>query len=418
MNLTINKSIKLKDYKKKGLLIDIEKASFQKLNSSGLYISSLILKKPSISLQEVVNNVSSFYDIPIHLIQEDIKTFIVDLVDKGYFRTDTLKPEIELKNEDESENLTNIWLKLTNRCNLKCKYCYANSGENADDEITLEEIVNVIETVGAKNINRIVLTGGEPLLRKDILEIVKKCSEYGKVQLLTNGTLGDAELYRELLKNILNIQISLDSVDSTYNNLNRGERAYERAIEKISLIKQISPEKLSIATTPTPEYKGDIVKIIDFCIDNSISSLHINRFVPYGRAKNSFENEFSIKDYFTWVDQGYEYLYSHYIENARRNITFEFELDVAGDLRNTVYTRGCKKSCGLNKNIISVDYNGDIYLCASLHIDEFKLGNIRENCIDEILINSQNKYGNITVDHLSGCKNVILSIFVVVVVEQ
>lgn len=412
MNLSINNAIELKDYKKKGLLINQEEASYQKLNNSGLYISNLIFKNPNINMEEIINKTGEFYDIPRHLIETDVQSFVTNLIKKGYFLQNEKEVESIHKEANESNCTSNgVWIKLTNRCNLRCKYCYASSGESIEDEITLEEIVSILEILKGEKYQSITLTGGETLLRKDILEIVKKCSEYGRVQLLTNGTLGDKELYQELLRYLVRIQISMDSEDGTYHNQNRGEGAYESTVKRIAYIQEINPEKLSIAMTPTPEYKGDIVKIIKFCIDNYINSLHINCFVPYGRGKDSYENDFNMKDYFAWVDQGYAFLYEYYQETIKKNIPFNFDFDVARDLRMSVYTKGRKQSCGLNKNHISIDSNGDVYLCASLHVSEFRLGSIKEDRIDQIIIKAQNKYGDFSVENLHGCKKCEIKYF-------
>ena len=53
-------------------------------------------------------------------------------------------------------------------------------------------------------------------MRKDIVEILKTCKKYGKVQILTNGTIGNAELYREIMEIVDAIQISLDSYEEIH----------------------------------------------------------------------------------------------------------------------------------------------------------------------------------------------------------
>ena len=67
--------------------------------------------------------------------------------------------------------------------------------------------------------------------------------------------------------------------------------------------------------------------------------------------------------------------------------------------------KGRKTSCGVNCNQISIDSNGNVYLCPSLHIEEFELGNIRTDNITEIMEKSKQKYGEIDVEMLSKCKN-------------
>lgn len=58
--------------------------------------------------------------------------------------------------------------------------------------------------------------------------------------------------------------------------------------------------------TPTPDYMPDIVEMIKFCLNMNVRQLHINRFVPYGRAK-TFENKLNMEQFYKWVDRGYDF---------------------------------------------------------------------------------------------------------------
>ena len=101
------------------------------------------------------------------------------------------------------------------------------------------------------------------------------------------------------------------------------------------------------------------------------------------------------------VKKTYIILYNYYKQNKE----FIFNIDVSNDLCNQVYSKGRKTSCGVNCNQISIDSNGNVYLCPSLHIEEFELGNIRTDNITEIMEKSKQKYGEIDVEMLSKCKN-------------
>lgn len=65
-------------------------------------------------------------------------------------------------------------LSVTGRCNLNCIYCKRESGKSAD--LTVEEIGRLVNALAALGVNKIRLTGGEPLMRKDIVEIVRVCA--------------------------------------------------------------------------------------------------------------------------------------------------------------------------------------------------------------------------------------------------
>ena len=177
-----------------------------------------------------------------------------------------------------------------------------------------------------------------------------------------------------------------------------------RAVNTVKTITHINNKKVIVAMTPTPDYMPDIVEMIKFCINMNVRQLHINRFVPYGRAK-TFENKLNMEQFYKWVDRGYDFLRNIYINYYKQNKEFIFNIDVSNDLCNQVYSKGRKTSCGVNCNQISIDSNGNVYLCPSLHIEEFELGNIRTDNITEIMEKSKQKYGEIDVEMLSKCKN-------------
>lgn len=402
MNICLNKNVVVKDFNKKGLVIDVERARCQKLNTTGLYIVKLLESDGACSEEKIIEKVSQFYDIPERLIQDDIKTFLKGLLDKN-FLNDVENPSGAEIIEEQGKDGNGIWIQVTNGCNIRCKYCYADAGCSQDD-LTIAEIETILSELKDMNYSKIVVTGGEPLLRKDIIDILKVCKKYGKVQLLTNGIREDEELYQEIMEIVEMVQISIDSYDAEIHDANRGKGSYEKTLKTIKLLSSINPAKVTLAMTPTPEYMADLVEMMKFCLSMDIRSLHINRFVPFGRAKE-YEKEINLKEFFQWVNKGYDYLYALYDNALKEKKDFYFNLDVASDLRKSVFSTVRKCSCGLNENLISVGYNGDVYLCPSLHTKEFKLGSIRENSIVDIIQQSKEKLGSFRVENLPKCKN-------------
>ena len=403
MNISLNENIVIKDYGVQGLLIDTERADYRKVNSSGLTISNYLMKYKVLDVDTLMLKLSKLYQLPETVFKDDVMEFITDMAKRGFYLIDG-KSLIEKTEEemDESNTSNGIWIKVTNRCNLRCSYCYANAGEGEEAEITVDEIRDILEELQEKNFEKIIITGGDPLMRKDILEILEVCKKYGKVQLLTNGTIRE-EIFEKIIGLVDAIQISIDSYEETFHDKNRGKGSFQKAISSIKFLTSIDPEKVVIAMTPTPEYMADIVKMIKFCLELKVTHLHINRFVPYGRAE-SYQDHFDIEKFYQWVDKGYEFLRNTYVNFYKQNKPFQFTLDVSSDLCNQVYSKGKKISCGLNCNQISVDSNGNVYLCPALHVPELLLGNIRTEKISNIIENSKKRFGMFSVDNLPKCQ--------------
>mgnify|MGYP000859442034 CR=1 FL=1 len=103
----------------------------------------------------------------------------------------------------------------TKRCNLYCKHCYRESGPDEDTvkELSTEEGKKLIDEIKKAGFRILILSGGEPLLREDIYELVAKTKTAGLVPAMgSNGTLLTKEAANELKKNgLAGIAISVDS---------------------------------------------------------------------------------------------------------------------------------------------------------------------------------------------------------------
>lgn len=120
-------------------------------------------------------------------------------------------------------------ISVTDLCNLRCKYCMPEEGiekVDHDDILTVEDIVGITETFSQLGVDKVRLTGGEPLVKNGILEIVRGIGEIEEIKdfsMTTNGLL--LEDYAEELKEygLNRVNISLDSLDrNKYKDITRG----------------------------------------------------------------------------------------------------------------------------------------------------------------------------------------------------
>lgn len=108
----------------------------------------------------------------------------------------------EISRARREGRLLSLELELSRRCDLRCLYCYADSGTELEDEITLAEIHAVLDQAMALGIRRVViLGGGEPLLYPHVLPIMEYLSRRNiGIDLFTNGTRITPDLARELVR--------------------------------------------------------------------------------------------------------------------------------------------------------------------------------------------------------------------------
>ena len=166
-----------------------------------------------------------------------------------------------------------VYFSLTNRCNLRCKMCdIPTSSAKIEDDLSTQKIKEIITQVKNLNVSHLILSGGEPLLRKDILEIVKFSVGIGikMVDIITNGLLLDDYIAEELVKSGLNhVTISLDGLSEKHDKV-RGPQAFKRATESIDRInsyklkhKKSSPS-VGINFTIMDENIDDMLPMIEF----------------------------------------------------------------------------------------------------------------------------------------------------------
>ena len=121
-----------------------------------------------------------------------------------------------------------VALNLTRRCNLACAHCYLDAGTRKDggpEELQTGEVTGLLDQIAAlSDETMVVLTGGEPLLRPDILGLAHHASELGLMVVIgTNGTLLDERRVGALQDaGVRAVGISLDSLDSDYHDDFRG----------------------------------------------------------------------------------------------------------------------------------------------------------------------------------------------------
>ena len=97
-------------------------------------------------------------------------------------------------------NYSSIRLEVTSKCNLQCEYCHNSEYSNRKDDMTTEEILQLIRDIKRRYpINKILLTGGETLVNKDIFKIIEQISMLGiKADLVSNGTSLTEKIVRQL----------------------------------------------------------------------------------------------------------------------------------------------------------------------------------------------------------------------------
>ena len=124
--------------------------------------------------------------------------------------------------------VSNLRVSLTPKCNLSCIYCHKEGEESPKDQLSVEEIAEILRVAATFDIRSVKFTGGEPLLRRDLLEIIQSVPDCMESSLTTNGTLLADLAFRLKEAGLRRVNVSLDSLDSeTYKKITGIDRLSE-----------------------------------------------------------------------------------------------------------------------------------------------------------------------------------------------
>ncbi len=194
--------------------------------------------------------------------EEDSKKYLIDLFDLLLDRY--IVCEENSYAEKEINRLKQIDFLITSRCNLKCKHCCVDADCEYDEkELSTEQWKSIVDKIVGLEIDSVTISGGEPLMRSDLIEIAKYTNQKlnVKLQLMTNGTLITEENVDDLVNVFDSFSVSLDGADEESCSLIRGQGTFARAMKGIELLKSRGVDKLSISLTKVKQNED---KVDDF----------------------------------------------------------------------------------------------------------------------------------------------------------
>ncbi len=176
-----------------------------------------------------------------------------------------------------------VYLGATQGCNLACGHCSTGSGPGALgalDAALMERLFHELHDLGCMQVH---VSGGEPLLRPDLLPALEPAFALGlNVLITTNGTLVTDEVAEELAKRpFRTLSVSLDG-PAAANDLVRGAGSFAPALEGLKRLAKLRP--VGVTTTFTPALVGKIEELVALVIESGAASLSLRPALPSGRA--------------------------------------------------------------------------------------------------------------------------------------
>ncbi|MHA1694393.1 MAG: GTP 3',8-cyclase MoaA [Candidatus Helarchaeota archaeon] len=199
--------------------------------------------------------------------------------------------------------IDNLRISITNRCNLNCIYCHREGvNKNSSNEMTVQEITRIVNVSTYFGIKYIKITGGEPLIRKDIFEIIKKIREIPQIEnisLVTNGTLLE-KMALDLKKAGLDrINISLDTLDPCkFSNITQmSEENHKKILSGVIKAIEVGLTPLKINMVMLKDINvEEFETMYEFTRDHNCI-LQCIELVPLENGKDQFDKHIDLKEF-------------------------------------------------------------------------------------------------------------------------
>jgi len=362
-----------------------------KLNNFATDILKYLILKLSEDFKITLCEMSSELNQPIN----SVATFIEELEKLGIlgFNFKPIMPPQGLGKRircvDNKSPISLEWL-ITGCCDSNCCYCiYDKYRMENGKELSTSEALSLVREIADSGVINVTLSGGEPLLRKDIVEIIRAFYEFGiNIRLDTNGI----NLTKRLLDNLLSFQdtlkisISIDSLDPETNDKIRGfVGCTSRVIQNIAKIKDYGIyTNISTVLTKLNANIPTMIKLCNFLVDIKVEEWTIAFVRPFGKGWDNWE---SIGLFAEDVPELTFKLMDLSKEINRPRINFianpaSLEQLVQDNNFNFQFLRICEDCQG--EGFLSVKPTGDIHTCLFLPNHLTKVGNVREASVIDL----------------------------------
>ena len=220
--------------------------------------------------------------------------------------------------------ILSLRITLTNRCNVNCLYCHHDGMVKSKDEMTADEVYTICKVAKKIGVRKIRLSGGEPLLKKDIVDTVRKINslDFRDISMTTNGIL--LEKYAQDLKDA-----GLDRVNVSLDTLNR--ETFEFITQK--------------------DYLEDAKKGILKAVDVGLYPVKINMVIMKDINQDEIDEMFEFCKEHDIVLQLIELIESENCDDDKFSADYHYKLDdiekeladIADDVREREFMQGRKK---------------------------------------------------------------------------
>lgn len=266
------------------------------------------------------------------------------------------------------------WL-ATYSCNLSCPFCEASAGVPRPGELSTADVRRLLDDLQRMGVRRFVVSGGEPLLRRDIVEILNHATARGlRLGLVTNGLLVE-DLWEDLKRQHYFLYFtSIDGPPRVHNEARRRPDAFDRAVAGLERFATLRVPARVVNTVVHPGNIGALDELAPLIQRSAATAWRLSPASPVGRAANGAYD----------LDGAQLRVLARFVRQRRAEMDVDF-----GESHSYVNCFdggpvGKPFFCGAGLTRCSIMPNGEVVGCQQVYDPRFAEGDIRTTPFPEI----------------------------------
>jgi mycofactocin biosynthetic radical S-adenosylmethionine protein MftC len=298
---------------------------------------------------------------------------------RGFFTVDGRFAGVALDAIPPSDHLLGplaLHLEVVAACNLKCAHCFAGELPRKEDPLSLNELDQLFAQMAAMGTFRIGLTGGEPLLRKDLFEIIDLALSHGLCPCVTtNGLLITEDIARQFGKReLVWLNVSLEGATAATNDAIRGSGTFERVIDQLKILRKHC--RFTLAFTIMSTNLHEVQACARLAEEMGAGTAVFRPLYPVGIARHHLDLMPTFQQYSDALLE---------LESMRDDHLDLNHIDPFSPARRQEAAANvCQNhGCGAGNTVCSVSVSGDVSPCSFLGPDSYT-ANVREQTLRDI----------------------------------
>ncbi len=278
---------------------------------------------------------------------------------------------------------------ITERCNLRCSHCYQDN--YAKNELSFEQLLGILEQyktllatfeqrVGYPIKGHITVTGGEPFVRQDFLQLLEVFADHADLfsfAILTNGSFIDKAMAKRLstLKPRF-VQVSVEGTQKTHDHI-RGKNHFEHVVSALKYLRQAKLHTLISFTAHRKNYQ-QFPAVAKLAKQLKVNRVWADRLIPWGSGINEYMlTPEETQDFFQLMQQTQRKIYPTWFSRTEVAMHRALQFLVADTM---------PYHCTAGDTLLTVQPNGDLYPCRRMPI---RVGNLLETDLLELYDHSK-----------------------------